>query len=138
MLYLNYDDGHFRSRLDLADLSTWGPAFRTMARTLISGPAALVGRHAKYQRRVEAWDADRLVAEAGFRIGRVDYHNLLDLKELAKTLPPELQEDYARWWLAAERTLNDRFLVHLAVPQYGDTANLWTRMVTRTMLLHHA
>ena len=64
--------------------------------------------------------------------------NLLDLKELAKTLPPESQEDYARWWLTAERTLNDRFLVHLALPRYGDTANLWTRMVTRTLLLRHA
>jgi SAM-dependent methyltransferase len=138
MLYLNYDDGHFRSRLDLADVSTWGPAFRTMARTLVSGPAAQVGRPAKYQRRVEAREADRLVEGAGFRIGRVDYHNLLDLKELAKTVPPELREDYARWWLAAERTLNERFLVHLALPRYGDTANLWTRMVTRTMLLRHA
>jgi hypothetical protein len=53
-------------------------------------------------------------------------------------VPPELREDYARWWLAAERTLNERFLVHLALPRYGDTANLWTRMVTRTMLLRHA
>jgi SAM-dependent methyltransferase len=137
VFYLNYDDGHFRDRLDLADIGTWSPALRAFARTVISGPAAAVGQRSKYQRRVEARDADRLAAAAGFRIERVDYHNLLDLKGLAKTLPLELQEDYVRWWLAAERTLNDRFLVHLATPRYGDTANLWNQMVTRTLLLRH-
>jgi SAM-dependent methyltransferase len=138
VLYLNYDDGHFRNQLDLSDTATWSPALRAFLRTLISGPAAAIGQRSKYQRRVEARDADRLAAAAGFCIDRIDYHNLLDLKGLAKTLPLELQEDYARWWLAAERTLNDRFLVHLASPRYGDTANLWTQMVTRTLLLRHA
>jgi hypothetical protein len=70
VLYLNYDDGHFRSRLDLADVSTWGSALRTMARTLVSFPAAAMGRHAKYQRRVDARDANRLVEAAGFRVDR--------------------------------------------------------------------
>ena len=52
--------------------------------------------------------------------------NLIDLKDLAKTLPSELQEDYARWWLAAERNPQRPISGPLASPRYGDTANLWT------------
>jgi SAM-dependent methyltransferase len=68
IFYLNYDDGHFRSRLDLTDVSTWGPAFRSMARTLMSGPAASIGRRGKYQRRVDSGDADHLVTQQDFAL----------------------------------------------------------------------
>jgi SAM-dependent methyltransferase len=138
VFYLNYDDGHFRNRLDLADATTWLPSLRAFARTVISVPSAALGRQDKYQRRVPAAEADRLVADAGFRIERVNYHNLLDLNELIKTMPPTLREDYARWWLDAEQTLNARFRVDLPKSRYGDTVNLWRQMVTRTLLLRHA
>jgi SAM-dependent methyltransferase len=138
VFYLNYDDGHFRNRLDVAQIDTWLPALRSFARTLASGPAAAMGRPSKYQRRVAASKADSLVVEAGFCIERSDYHNLIDLKELAKTMPEDQREAYARWWLAAELELNARFRFDLARPRYGDTANLWQQMVTRTLTLRHA
>lgn len=138
VFYLNYDDGHFRNRLDLAQIDTWLPALRSFARTLASGPAAAMGQPSKYQRRVAASKADSLAVEVGFCIVRSDYHNLIDLKELAKTMPEDQREAYARWWLAAEQELNARFRFDLARPRYGDTANLWQQMVTRTLTLRHA
>jgi SAM-dependent methyltransferase len=138
VFYLNYDDGHFRNRLDVAQIDTWLPALRSFARTLASGPAAAMARNSKYQRRVAARDADSLVAEAGFRTMRIDYHNLINLKGLAKTMPEHLQEEYARWWLAAEQELNARFRFDLARSSYGDTVNLWQQMVSRTLILRHA
>ncbi len=138
VFYLNYDDGHFRNWLDLAQVNTWLPALRALARTLISGPAASVGWRSKYQARVSASDANCLVVKAGFQIVRIDYHNLSDLKELAKTMPEDLQEEYARWWLAAEQELNARFRFDLAQPCCGDVTNLWQHMGTRTLMLRHA
>ncbi len=138
VFYLNYDDGHFRNRLDLAQAETWLPALRAFVRTIVSGPAAAMGRQEKYQRRVIARDADRHVAAAGFSIERVDYHNLPDLKELSKAMPEALREDYARWWLAAEQELNARFLFDMPRSRYGDEASLWQQMVTRTLVLRHA
>ncbi len=137
MFYLNYDDGHFRNWLDLAQINTWLPALRAFARTLISGPAASIGWRSKYQARVSASDANCLVVKAGFQIVRIDYHNLSDLKELAKTIPEDLQEEYARWWLAAEQELNARFRFDLAQPCCGDVTNLWQNMGTRTLVLRH-
>ena len=137
VFYLNYDDGHFRNRLDLAQSDTWLPALRSFVRTFVSGPEAALGRPAKYQRRVVAGDADRLAAEAGFRTMRVDYHNILNLKELATTMPDHMRQDYARWWLAAELELNARFRFDLARPRYGDVTNLWRQMVSRTLILRH-
>ncbi len=138
VFYLNYDDGHFRNWLDLAQINTWLPALRSLARTLVSGPAASIGRHSKYQRRVAASEANCLVVEAGFHIVRIDYHNMSDLKELAKTMPKDLQEEYTRWWMAAEKELNTRFRLDLARPRYGDLTNLWQHMGTRTLILRHA
>lgn len=138
VFYLNYDDGHFRNWLDLAQINTWLPALRAFGRTVISGPAAFIGLHSKYQRRVSASDANCLVVNAGFHIVRIDYHNLIDLKQLAKTIPEDLKEEYARWWLAAEQELNARFRVDLAQPFYNDTINLWQQMGTRTLILRHA
>ena len=138
VFYLNYDDGHFRNWLDLGQADTWLPTLRTFVRTLVSRPAAAMGSYSKYQRRVDASSADRLVFEAGFRIVRTDYHNLLDLKDLAKTIPENLREEYARWWLEAEEVLNTRFRVDLVRARYGDVVNLWQQMASRTLVLNHA
>lgn len=137
LFYLNYDDGHFRNFLDLAEPETWLPALRSRLRTLVSPLMAALGRQIGYQRRVKAAAVDRLVADSGFRIERIDYHNLLSLKDLAKSIPEPLREDYARWWMAAELGLNAQFATKLDGAIYGDSINLWRQMVSRTLCLRH-
>lgn len=137
IFYLNYDDGHFRNVLDLADAATWLPAIRARLRTLASPFLAMLGHQAGYQRRVEAAVADRLVAECGFAVQRIDYHNLSSLKELAKAMPRPLREDYSRWWLETEMELNRRFAAAQDELRYGDSSNLWRQMVSRTLCLRH-
>jgi hypothetical protein len=78
------------------------------------------------------------VQECGFRIERVDYHNLVCLKELSKVIPAEMRQSYAAWWLGVETSLNEQFLMLLPEAQYGDNANLWRQMVSRTLCLRHA
>lgn len=137
MFYLNYDDGHFRNLLDVSRPVTWLPALRAWGRTAVSRPLAVLGLQSHYQRRVNAVDADRLVPEAGFHIERVDYHNLLCLKELAKSMPKDLQQGFAQWWLDTEQILNERFCIKLDTSQYGDHTNLWRQMLSRTLCLRH-
>jgi len=135
--YLNYDDGHFRNVLDLAEPSTWLRELRARLRTLVSPALAVMGREAGYQQRVVAAVADRLVWEHGFAIERVDYHNLLSLKELAKTIPAAQREEFSRWWLDVELALNERFCHRLADARFGDYVNLWRQMGSRTLYLRH-
>ena len=138
MFYLNYDDGHFRNILDVSRPATWMPALRAWGRTVVSRPFAALGLQSHYQRRVNAEDVDHLVVESGFRIDRVDYHNLICLKELAKAMPRSLQQGYAAWWLDAEKQLNEQFRAQLSEKRHGDTTNLWQQMLSRTLRLRHA
>lgn len=135
--YLNYDDGHFRNVLDLAEPATWLQALRARLRTLVSPVLAGMGREAGYQQRVNAVVADRLVTDLGFAIERIDYHNLLSLKELAKTIPESQREAFSRWWLDVELTLNQKFSCGLDAERYGDNLNLSRQMVSRTLCLRH-
>lgn len=137
LCYLNYDDGHFRNTLDLAQPGTWLPAARARVRTLISPVLAGFRQQGGYQQRVAADEADRLVADAGFCIDRVDYHNLLSLKDLSKSIPEESKEEYARWWLDIELQMNARFGFVLSQPLMGDKHVLWRQMVSRTLCLRH-
>jgi len=136
--YLNYDDGHFRNVLNLAEPTTWLPALRARLRTLISPWLAGMGSETGYQQRVVAAVADQLVLERGFVIERVDYHNLLSLKELAKTIPDVQQEAFSRWWLDVELALNEQFCHQLDGECFGDHMNLSRQMVSRTLYLRHS
>jgi SAM-dependent methyltransferase len=138
LFYLNYDDGHFRNFLDVAELATWLPALRARLHTLVSPLLAALGRQASYQRRVVAAAVDRLVTDCGFRIERIDYHNLSSLKDLAKSIPEPLREEYARWWLEVELDLNRQFATTLDDARYGDSVNLWWQMGSRTLCLRHS
>lgn len=137
VFYLNYDDGHFRNLLDVSRPATWFPALRAWGRTVVSQPFAVFGFSSHYQQRVDASEADALVAESGFRIQRVDYHNLVCLKDLAKAMPENLRQSYAAWWLDAEVCLNEQFRARLPEKRYGDDSNLWQQMLSRTLCLRH-
>lgn len=138
VFFLNYDDGHFRNVLEVSQPSTWLPALRAWGRTIVSRPLAWLGFSSFYQKRVTAQEADRLVATNGFQIERVDYHNLLCLKELSKIMPPHLQKPYAAWWLEAEKHLNDHMRAPCSEERYGDCCNLWRVMLSRTLKLKHS
>lgn len=136
VFYLNYDDGHFRNWLDISQPTTWLPALRAWSRTVISRPLAAIGFTTRYQRRVNVSELKRLIAETGFRIMSVAYHNLPCLKGLAKTIPDEARQSYATWWLVVEKYLNE----HFRYPQCGisDTqTNLWLQMTSCTLRLQH-
>lgn len=137
MFYLNYDDGHFRNLLDVSRPATWMPALRAWGRTAVSRPFAAIGLQSHYQRRVCAEDADRLVVESGFRIERVYYHNLICLKDLAKTMPEGHRQRFAAWWMDSEKLLNEQFHVRLPEKRFGDSSNLWQQMLSRTLCLRH-
>jgi SAM-dependent methyltransferase len=135
--YLNYDDGHFRNLLDVSRPATWLPALRAWGRTALSAPLAMLGKTSHYQRRVDAADAHRLVSEAGFAIERIQYQNLACLKDLAKSIPEPVQQNYAAWWLEIEASLNERFNCETPQASLGDRINLWQQMPSRTLLLRH-
>ncbi|MBP7691325.1 MAG: class I SAM-dependent methyltransferase [Anaerolineales bacterium] len=136
LAYLNYDDGHFRQALDLGLPRAWpGQVREWLDNQRVRGWARL-GRPAHYQARVERGAADRLVREAGLQVREVFYSNLAALKLLFTTVPPDRREAYARVWLDFEDALNARFLAEGA-PVWGDPANLWRFMPSRTLVLAH-
>lgn len=134
--FLNYDDGHFRNSLSLNDpLSTidqvkeWG--FNLLSR---------FGIKTRFQKRVTKAEADRLAAQAGLTLVSDFYSNLPCLKgfhgHLEKTSwPPEKRTEFVARWLELEDWLNEEFRKDLPEPVLGDPTNLWSRMLSRTMVL---
>lgn len=137
LFYLNYDDGHFRYVLNLAEPRLWIVAVRSALLTLISGVTGRLNRVERYQRRVLASEASKLIYDAGLRMQRCDYHNVESLKELAKTIPDEQAQEFSASWLAFEIELNRKFLFY-GHPRFGDDANLWRVTTSRTLLLRHS
>lgn len=135
LFYLNYDDGHFRYVLNLSQPWTWLLALKSAALTCLSGVLARMGRPQHYQRRVAAQDADNLVSEAGFTIERCEYHNVSLIKELAKTIPSEKQQQFAMLWMHFEEALNTQFSIRMSSHYYEDDINLWRVAGSRTLTL---
>lgn len=136
IFYLNYDDGHFRNQLDLWRPSAWPTALREFIHNLTVVPLATLGVVSSFQRRVLRADIDALVRQMGFETRAVEYDNLLAFKELFKTLPPQRQLEFVRFWSVIEARLNECFLAEGSVSM-GDSANLWREMASRTLTLVH-
>ena len=131
---LNYDDGHFRTKIDLAQPTSWWPAFKVEAVNRCASMLPYLGLIGKYQKRVVRRQIDALVAETGFVVAGERYENLESMKRLASTLSDEELPDFCEMWLALENQLNDRFLKNCK-ESMGDTANLWREMLSRTLIL---
>jgi SAM-dependent methyltransferase len=138
IFFLNYDDGHFRYGIDLGYPANWIERIRSALRTIVSGPLATLGFPSRYQRRVVARDADRLVLQNGFDIERIDYANIDDFKKLAKTIPENQRQDFSRLWIETEYKLNKYFRKKLPSERFGDDNNLWQVMSSRTLVLRPA
>ena len=77
---------------------------------------------------------DKLVELVGLeRIGSF-YSNLRCLKELNKHIDVEKRTDLMELWIEFEEALNSQFLKDSNY-QWGDSANLWRIMGSRTVIL---
>lgn len=110
-MFLNYDDGHFRTP------GSWLEAARNRLAPLL--PALGMVRH--YQRPVSHAEAQRLIDGFAIRIDR--YENLPNLKALAKTATDRAA--FACLWIEAEDRLNANL----------PSIELWRAMGSRTLEL---
>jgi SAM-dependent methyltransferase len=133
--FLNYDDGHFRTPLDLDRPALWGRQLRPWIHNLLARPLAALGGVSRFQARVDRSEADRLVCEAGFEIVDEFYSNIESFKTLSKTLPPQAREEFMALWIGVEAALNARFRVPGDVQIMGDEVNLWRALPSRTLVL---
>jgi SAM-dependent methyltransferase len=134
LFYLNYDDGHFRNFLDLNRPGHWFGQLKEWLHNLLAGPSSWIGITSGYQQRIHSQELENLVRETGFEIGRSEYSNLVSFKQLQKTLPEELLQEFSVFWLEVEEKLNNRF--HLKQQIFmGDSANLWQQMGSITYTL---
>ncbi len=134
--YLNYDDGHFRIKLDLGEPRTWPKLFCSYLHNVLAPLLAAMGLTNRFQSRVRREYIDRLVSELGFKVDRVFYSNLECFKGLVKYVPKEKQSIFLRRWINIENQLNEEFTCELG-EFCGDTVNLWRFMGSRTLVLRH-
>jgi hypothetical protein len=136
VFHLNYDDGHFRTALDLDERRLWRQNLAVAVQNALAPLWPRIGRWDRYQSRVVKSQIDREIGSAGFRIDGERYENLTAMKEIWKTLPPEQRTAFSRMWIQLEDRLNASFR-HEVEMRMGDTANLWRQMGSRTLQLRH-
>ena len=132
--FLNYDDGHFRNLIDLDRPETWYPALRVWIHNKLSRVLAVAGNITQFQCRVERFEVDQLVENAGFMRTESFYSNLRDLKELHHNIDVKKRADLMDLWVPLEEALNSGF-IRDSSSQWGDKANLWHVMSSRTLVL---
>ena len=137
VFHLNYDDGHFRTFLDLDECRGWRAGLAVTLQNKLTWLWPRINRFDRYQARVERTAIDAMIARSGLQLVEERYENLGAFKQLAKTVPEEGQQDFCRFWMATENELNRRFRFG-AEQRMGDSANLWLEMSTRTLVLRHA
>lgn len=133
VFYLNYDDGHFRQKLDLNTPKAWAGPLKEHLGNLGGRLWARLGRESWHQRPAAAAEVDTLAEGAGLKVTSARYENLASLKALSKTIPPEKQQAFARFWIETETRLNADF-----AQATGGETNLWREMGSRTTTLVHA
>lgn len=134
LLYLNYDDGHFRNILDLNRPLLWLFQLKEYLHNILAYPMGMLGMVAKYQGRVYRRDLDELIYIIGLQVIKVEYSNLVSLKLIQKTIPIELRKDFSQFWIDVESRLNSQFCLE-GEAFCGDTVNLWQQMPSKTLIL---
>lgn len=137
VFYLNYDDGHFRTSLDLDELRGWRPGLSVSLQNRLAWLWPRLNRLDRYQARVAKSDIDALIARSGLTVREERYENLSAFKRLVKTIPLAQQQEFCRFWMSTEDELNRRFRFD-SEPRMGDRVNLWREMGSRTLVLTHA
>lgn len=131
-VFLSYDDGHFRSRVENDRVESVLVALRAGIRQL----GSRFRRPASYQRAVAANVLASEIAAAGLRVDKVRYENLGDFKQLAKVNPSDRRANFVAFWIEVEDRLNASFASD-GPPFRGDRAGLWQACLTRTLELKH-
>lgn len=137
VFYLNYDDGHFRIWLDLADFSNWGANLRVWLHNLLAPLLARAGYKTKFQARVYKEQLDSLLELVGFEVFEEFYENIACLKSLCKNINQNKIEDFMDMWVDFEKQLNEEFRERLREKYAGDDVNLWRFVGSRTLVLRH-
>lgn len=140
LLFLNYDDGHFRNTFSLNHPLSSLDQLKEMLFNLTARPLALAGYLSHYQRRVVRRKIDRLIKETGFEIQEVFYSNMPSLKGFYGELEDRgwdeaARAEYAAKWQELEAFLNEKMLRDEDKERMGDRANLWPHMLSRTLVL---
>lgn len=135
VMFLNYDDGHFRQSCDLSRPRTWPNALIEHTQNILAPLWPKIGRKHLYQARVNRNDCDALLAATGWRTADERYENLASYKQLSKAIPPDEASKFAHFWLESEERLNQDFRRQIT-PDRGDATNLWREMASRTLELH--
>jgi len=138
LVYLNYEDGHFRYIIDITKFNSWLPAIWGRVRTLVSPLLATIGKKSNYQRKVERLDCEVLVNKAGLSIKKIDYHNLVPLKDIGKSITDELKGEFSCWWLEMEESLNKMLLSDAYIDyKMRLDVKLSEYMLSRTLHIRH-
>lgn len=135
MAYLNYDDGHFRTNIDLHQSpASWRMAIKEEVRNRLSVISRRFGRtHHLFQRRVTDSDLSTLLASTNLAVESEFYSNMTCFKGLCKTMPKELEGRFVDFWVDVEKRLNTEF--QLADQYMGSLSNLWRIMPSKTIVL---
>ncbi len=138
IFYLNYDDGHFRNRLDVGVPRTWKTAVGTYVTNHLSSFKMKHGLSDKamFYERVAEKDVNQLIEKLGFETKETWYENLEAFKLLAKSIKDsQAKVEFMDFWLEVEKTLNTRFARPLPSPHLGDSSNLWQVAASKTLAL---
>jgi len=136
VFYLNYDDGHFRKKIDLCSPSERKEAVDLINCWNTNSRKQEVSQDKLYERRVIKKHLDTLLLDIGFKTIDTRYENLEAFKNLVKTVPPNLVEQFHDFWIDVENKLNERYSFNIS-RKFGDTINLWDCMASCTMTLMH-
>lgn len=137
IFYLNYDDGHFRNLIDLNRPHFWLNQFKEWLKNLRALIFSKFGKDYGFQSRVIRSEIDQQINSIGFKVANSYFCNLVDFKELFKTIPEKGTANFTEFWLNVENSLNSSFLFETENVSYGDKANLWKIMSSRTLVLNH-
>jgi SAM-dependent methyltransferase len=136
VFHLNYDDGHFRTALDLDERRNWRQNLAVTLQNRMAFVWPRINRFDRYQARVFKDVIDPVIKAAGLVIRDERYENMIAMKEIWKTLPDERRDAFTRFWIETEDRLNASFRAD-APQRMGDTANLWRQLGSRTLALVH-
>jgi SAM-dependent methyltransferase len=137
VFHLNYDDGHFRTALDLDERRNWRQSLAVTLQNRMAWLWPRINRWDRYQARVFKNLIDPEIAAAGLAIRTERYENMMAMKDIWKTLPDDRRDAFTRFWIETEDRLNTSFRTEVSM-RMGDTANLWRQFGSRTLALVHA
>ncbi|MFB6181775.1 MAG: class I SAM-dependent methyltransferase [Candidatus Magasanikbacteria bacterium] len=133
--FLNYDDGHFRNKVNLKNIKNVIRELKIMTHNFLSPILAKMGYVSWYQERVNYNNTKKLLKEEGFQITNQFYSNLENFKGLSKHIKDTDEQEFTKFWIETETKLNKSFKKRENYKE--DINNLWRIMGSNTFVLKH-